>query len=505
MTGKPKKRKRKSAQQTLAAVDLGSNSFHMVVARVVKGQLRVVDRLREPVRLAMGLDGRHRLDAGARARAFSALRRFGERIEHLPRGSVRAVGTNTLRKAGTRPFMELAQAALGHPIEVISGQEEARLIYQGVIHDVQPSAASRLVVDIGGGSTEIILGKGATIRKSDSLHMGCVSYTRRFFPKRRITPKTFERALTGAQLQLEPIKRTLRRSTWNQAMGASGTIRAVSRYIERRGLAAGAIDAASLQALRDELIEARDFAAFDPQLVSPARAAVFAGGLAILTAIFEDLRIERMEAVNGALRDGVLYDLIGRIRHQDMRDSTIRSFMKRYAVDRAQARRIENTALDLLEQVFADWSLEGAWSKRALSWAARLHAIGMTVAYSGYHKHGAYLIAHTNMPGFSREDQILLAALVMSHRRRLRPQPFTALPKERRRAARRLAILLRLAVRLHRSRSPSRLPPIVASARGDRIRLRMPAGWLDAHPLTAADLEVERKRLARAKVELTYE
>ncbi|MDJ0975931.1 MAG: Ppx/GppA phosphatase family protein [Planctomycetota bacterium] len=489
----------------LAAVDMGSNSFHMIVAQMKDGQLHIVDRLREAVRLAMGLDEKGRLSRKAQDRAFRALERFGQRVRHFRPGTVRAVGTNTLRRAKeSEVFLKRARKLLGHDIEVISGQEEARLIYIGVCHDVQPPRGTRLVVDIGGGSTEIIHGEGLDMIRADSLYMGCASFSQRYFPKGRIRKKAMAKARTAARLELEPIRGELKGAAWEHALGASGTVRAVAKLAKARGFTTTGITASAMQDVLDLLVDAGDVDTLSNDEVSAARKPVFAAGAAILGAIIEDLEIDRLQVADGALREGALYDLLGRFQHEDVRNATVDSFMRRYGVDAEQAARVENAALDLLEQVFADWELKGSDAKSMLCWASRLHEIGMSVAHSGYHRHGAYLINNANMAGFSRGEQAVLATLVLSHRRKLRRGAFQHLPPARRRSALRLAVLLRLAVRLHRSRSPDALPPVRIDVRDDEIELSLPKGWLENHALTRADLDVEAERLANAGFYLSY-
>jgi exopolyphosphatase/guanosine-5'-triphosphate,3'-diphosphate pyrophosphatase len=491
---------------TLAAVDLGSNSFHLIVADVSSGSIRIVDRLREVVRLASGLKKGGRLSIPVRERALDTLERIGERVRDLPRGSVRAVGTHTFRRASrSGGFLEAARERLGHPIDVISGQEEARLIWLGVAHDVQPITGQRLVVDIGGGSTEVILGRAEGIRRAYSLRMGCVNFTGRFFQKGCVTSKSWRKARTAAAIELEPVKRKIRKSGWDHALGASGTVRAVARYGQALGVSKTGITKETLEAVADSLLAAGTVDTWPTSHVSEDRRAVFAGGVAILQTLFQDLRIDRLQVADGALREGALVDLLGRVRHEDVRDKTVVTFMKRFHVDSAQASRVEATALGLLEQVFADWGIKGGEATSWLRWASRLHEVGMSVSHSGYHKHGAYLLTHAEMPGFSRGDQALLAALVGGHRRRIPLRLFAELPARHQRKALRLAILLRLAATLHRSRASAALPPFTVRGSDDSLTLHFPKGWRASHPLTRTDLENEVDYLDRAGISLSID
>lgn len=484
--------------ELLAAVDLGSNSFHLMVVRYVDGELQQVDRLRERVRLAAGLDEDGKLTREAQARALACLERMGQRLQGLPRGAVRAVGTNTLRKArNSLTFLVRARRALGHPIEVISGQEEARLIYLGVARTLAPGDDERrLVVDIGGGSTECIIGQGASPLSKDSMYMGCVSYSQRYFGEGEITAAAMRRAMLAARLELEPVVARTRSLDWVEAVGASGTIKAVDRILEVTGWSPHDITAEGLVRLREELVRQGRVEALSLPGLAEDRIPVICGGVAVLSAIFEAFEIERMSVSQGALREGVLYDLIGRLEDHDARDRTVAALQSRWRVDRSQARRVADTAEGLFAQVREAWGLP-AIGARMLRWAAMLHELGLQIGYSGYHKHGAYVLEHGDLPGFSRPDQVLLAGLVGNHRRRLRVERFASLNERRQVVGRRLCVLLRVAVRLHRSRAGF-VPPMPRAVVAEGVAglaLRFPEGWLDEHPLTLGDLERERDYL----------
>jgi exopolyphosphatase/guanosine-5'-triphosphate,3'-diphosphate pyrophosphatase len=490
---------------TIAAVDLGSNSFHMVVARVLGGQPQRLDRLRERVALASGLGPDKRLSREAQERALQTLRRFGQRVRSMPAGSVRAVGTNTLRQVrGPRGFLVRARRALGHPIEVVSGTEEARLIYLGVAHELADDGLRRLVVDVGGGSTECILGEGLDPRVLDSLYMGCISWSGRYFPRGRITRERFDRAVLAARHELEPIERRYRERGWQRCIGASGTVLSIANILRAAGHAEQGIDLAGLLWLRKEAIVAGRSASLRMEGLSAERAEVLPGGLAILLALFEGLGIERMGTSPGSLRDGLLWDLIGRIHDADARERSIRRFQERYHVDVEQAERVRVTALACLEQVANAWGLTDDDHARMLAWAARLHEIGLSVAYSGHHRHGAYLVVHADMPGFSREGQELLGALVGGHRRKLSKEDSAALAEARGPRALRLCVLLRLAVCLNRSRGADPLPRLRLKATPRRLELGLPRGWLARHPLTQADLEEEAGLLKAVGLQLRF-
>jgi exopolyphosphatase/guanosine-5'-triphosphate,3'-diphosphate pyrophosphatase len=485
----------------IAAVDLGSNSFHMVLARVVGGELAMIDRAREMVSLASGLDARGRLSEEARKRALDCLRRFGQRLRDLPPENVRAVGTNTLRRARDRSkFLSDAEEALGHSIEVISGIEEARLIYLGVARSLGDEDRRRLVIDIGGGSTELIVGERSRPLAMESLYMGCVAMSATYFPGGQVTKDGWRKASLAALQELEPVAERFHRGRWDHAAGSSGTVRAVARVLRESGIGDGGIDASGVRALRDRLLHTGDVRSLEAVGMSAERAPVFSGGFAILAAAFEALDIDRLAVADGALREGVLYELLGRIHHEDTRGRTVEAVMERYHVDREHARRVEATAQAMLAQVAAAWKLDGEESAHALQWAALLHEIGLDIAHGHFHKHGAYVIENADLPGFSLPEQELIATLVRAHRRKLPIEAFEGRP----RSWLRLAILLRLAATLHRSRSSTPLPAFELEATDKRaLALRFPPGWLAEHPLTAADLDLERRHLEPASIELT--
>jgi len=485
---------------TLAAVDLGSNSFHMIVARVEDGQLQVIDRLKEMVRLGEGLTEEKSLRPEVAERALACLERFGQRVQVLPQGSVRAVGTNTLRELQERNgFLAEAQAALGHPIEVIAGREEARLVYLGVAHGLAAGDEKRLVVDIGGGSTELIVGQGFSPKLRESLHMGCVNMTRRAFPDGRITAKAMERAELHGALEILPVRELFRNAGWQTVVGSSGTIKAIRDVVTARGWSEDGISAESLERLSKALVKFGHVDAIDLKGLSEERRPVFAGGVAVLSAVFKNLGVERMEVSGEALREGLLYEMTGRGRPQeDVRERTVDSLAERYHVDSAHARRIENTAMSLYGQVVRSWDLDNPHYPLMLSWAARLHEVGLTVSHSRYQKHGAYLVGHSDLSGFSLREQAVLAALVQGHRRKFPVEVFDALPEEVRQCTRRLCVLLRLAVLVHRGRSASAKPMPLLEVENDDIRISLPADWLQSHPLTLVELEEEARRLKAA-------
>ncbi|HTW75650.1 MAG TPA: exopolyphosphatase [Steroidobacteraceae bacterium] len=493
-----------AVSEVIAAVDLGSNSFHMVVARYSHGQLVIVDRLREMVRLAAGVGEDGRLDKQVAARALACLQRFGQRLRDMHARDVRVVGTNALRIARRKQaFLERARAALGFPIEIVSGIEEARLIYSGVAHNLPSEPGRRLVIDIGGGSTELIIGERHEPLQLESLQMGCVSMSQRFFADGRLSAKRFERARLAARLELEPIQAVFLRSGWERAVGSSGSVRSIAESLRELDPAGGGhITPAGLERLLERLVRAEHVRSLPLAAVADERRPVFPGGVVVLTEVVQMLGIEQMRFAEGALRDGLLYDMIGRMTRSDARERTVGSMQRRYHVDAEQAERIESTAVQFLSQTRAAWGLQDPLAELALRWAARLHEIGLDVAHNGYHRHGAYLLDNADMPGFAREEQHLVARLVGNHRRKLALEHLEDLIPPWDRLAIYLIVLLRLAVLLHRGRGPAALAPIELRARARTLEMRFPARWLREHPLTAADLAQEIDYLRAQRLRL---
>lgn len=479
-------------REILAALDLGSNSFHLVIARVDAEGVHVLDDRREMVRLAEGLDARGRLERRVERRALDCLERFGAALRPLPRGAVRVVGTNALRKArNAREFVRRAEELIGHPIDVVPGREEARLTYLGVASSDAPSRTERrLLVDIGGGSTECILGRGEEVVQAHSLYMGCVSFTERFFPGGRLKKKRFADARTAAMIELRPFARGWRKE-FDAAWGSSGTMRALESILVGNGLSDRGITPSGLEALIDRMLEAGRTDRLDLQGLARERAPVIPGGAVIAAAVLDAFGIDRMRAARGAMREGILYDLIGRHADSDIRESSIRSFADRHGVDRAQADRVQQTALSLLRDVAAPWDLELAEAAPYLRWAAMLHEVGQSLSYTGYHKHGAYLVRNASLAGLAREDGALIAALIGLHRRRPHLDLLESIPRRMRRSALRLAVILRISVTLHRARAEGALP-VSAAADGKRLILRVPAAWAREQTLSLDELRQER-------------
>ena len=470
---------------SLAAVDLGSNSFHLEIGRVVENQIYPLDDLREPVRLAAGLTRDKKLDRATQARALATLARFGERLRSLHPDAVRAVGTNALRIAkNSGEFLAEAERVLGFPIEVIYGREEARLIYIGVSHALPPSSERRLVMDIGGGSTEFVIGTGYSPLLMESLPMGCVSYTLRFFGDGRIDRGAMKKAEVVASSELERIVGEFRRAGWKHAVASSGSARSIAAVLVANGWSEHGITAEGLDRLRSLLIKAGDVEKLDLPMLKPDRLAILPGGVAIMSAALSELGMERLEISEGALRQGVLYDLLGRVQHQDMRAATVAEFVRRYHVDTAQAQRVDKLALRLYHEIVVK---PREADENVLRWSAALHEIGLSIAQAAYHKHSAYILSNADMPGFSQMDQQRLARLVLGHRGKLTKLEGLAL----RSFDWDLILCLRIAALVHRSRVDVSLPTLSCRETDSGFQLLLPRAWLEAHPLTAAALEAE--------------
>ena len=476
----------------IAAIDLGSNSYHMVVARYSQGQFRVVDRLREMVRMAEGLDGRGGLSNAARDRALDCLSRFGERIRDIPPQRVRAIATNTVRSLrDPQVFLMLAESALGHAIEVVSGREEARLVYLGVAH-AQPSDPGelRLVMDVGGGSTECIIGSGLEAIERESLQMGCVATTRRFFDNGKLSRKKWKQALDEIGAEFQQFGHRYRELGWQDVLGSSGTIKAIGKICAELKLTKGAITAEALPHVRERLLDAGHIDNIDLPGLSNDRKPVIAGGLLVVEAAFNALGIERMMVSRAAMREGILYDMVGLGGEEDPRDAAIDMLMTRYDVDEAQAARVEATAMHLFDQVAQPWGLD-AEDRAKLGWATWLHEIGLSIAHSQHHVHGAYLLEHSDISGFTRQQQQVLSVLVRCQRRSIPKHAFEDIPDRLLLRTRRITALLRLAVLLNRSHGRVDLPHLKLLANDTQLTLALPKHWLDARPLLRSDLSGE--------------
>src|ERR671936_88709 len=450
-------------QETLAAVDLGSNSFHLEIGRVVGQQIYPLDAVREVVRLGGGLTADKRIDRATQAAALEAL------------------------------------AVLGFPIEVISGREEARLIYLGVAHSLPVSAQRRLVVDVGGGSTEFIIGTGLEPQLTESLYMGCLSYSLKYFAEGKIDKPRMKAAELAARQELAGILHAYRAAGWDEAVGSSGTARSMENILRENGFADEGLTREGLDKLRSLLIKHERA---DPDRIGglrPNRAPVLPGGVAIMKAVFDELGIEAMKVSEGALHHGVLYDLLGRVEHRDMREVTVAQFMRRYHVDAAQAERMKNLALTIYDALTPGAEREDDADRQMLEWGARLAEIGLSIEHAQYHKHSAYVLSNADMPGFSRMEQARLARIVLAHRGKLRKMQDAGLEG----ADWKLVFALRVAALIFRSRTDAKLPFLGVAADTGGFAIDLPQSWLDDNALSAAALESETDHWKSVGMKLT--
>jgi len=479
----------------LAAVDLGSNSFHMVIARYELGRLHIIDKLRESIRLGAGLDADNYLVDETMQRALACLKRFGERLSDSEAKNVRIVGTNTLRRArNSDEFIRLARTALGHDIEIVAGREEARLIYSGVDHFSPHYPGNRLVMDIGGGSTEIIYGEKESPQLMESVSVGCVYLSELYFADGKLNAKRMQKAITHAELELEPIYLQFTEKHWDYVIGASGTARAAINLVRTMGWSNDALTPESLDKLKVHL---EDYGSLDnislPGL-SEDRARILPAGIAIMVAFFKLFQVKEMYYTDGALREGLLYDYLDRLENRDIRYLTIKALCEQYKTDTAQSARVANTALDFLEQVRTEWTLDGGRFERLLQWGSELYEVGLSLSHSQYHKHSNYLIANADMAGFSKGGQAVIAHLIGHHRRKFPERHDFPLSLDTRKQFYSL-IIFRLACLLHRSRLARDLPSIRLEPHPNQLDFHIPKTWLDEHPLTYADLLKEQEYL----------
>jgi len=494
---------RTSIGQSYAAIDLGSNSFHMVIAEPEGNSIRIVDSLRSAVRLGAGLDKRKCIKPETQTLALETLGQFAQRLRGIPSKQMRIVGTNTLRRArNADEFMREAYAILGKRIEIISGREEARLIYSAVAHTLPDSDKQRLVIDIGGGSTELIIGQGYSHSLVESINMGCVSYSTRFLKADKLSSADIKRAVTEAQLELQPISKAYRDTGWDEVIGCSGTIKATARMLAELGITDGAITRDGLNKLTKLISEAGKIEKLNLQSISRDRAVVITGGIAVLRAILKELKIEVMQASQVALREGLIFDMIGKAEHIDIQSQTLANLITRYSIDTQQAERVENTVRDLFQHVAESWGLETEPDLDLLVWAAKLHELGMGVAHTQYHKHGAYILENSDLLGFSLAEQKALALLVRFHRRKIELPAFDGLPKPERKRLLKLLSLLRLAALLHRGRHSHDLDEIKVRIKEGQLTIVIPQAWQEEHPLTSAELAAEAERLLHIDIRL---
>jgi exopolyphosphatase/guanosine-5'-triphosphate,3'-diphosphate pyrophosphatase len=485
----------------LAAVDLGSNSFHLIVARIEHGELRPSQVLSEKVQLGAGLE-KNRLSEAAIERGLECLSRFSQLLQSVEPQRLRVVGTQSLRRAhNRRDFIEPARRILGAPVEVIYGREEARLVYLGVAHTLADDAQSRLVVDIGGGSTEFVIGERFEPRRLESLQMGCVTYSKQFFPDARISKSRYGKAFDRAALEVSHIRKGFRAKHWEDCVGSSGTLRALEAILVAQGFCESGITRKGLSRLRKQLLHFDEFDAIELPGLNDARRSVITAGLAIAEALFEVLDIELMRTSPGALREGVLYDLLGRLRHEDVRERSIQAMMQRYSVESETAQLVARRARMLFDATYRPWKLPET-DGELLERAALSHEIGMAISHKHFHRHGAYLLRNSDLPGFSQSEQERLAVLVAGHRGKVRSELLEDFTEEERSQLQRLMALLRLAAVFKYVEQLEQLPDFTIHADGKSLGLEFPQDWLQQHPLTWRELREEKDALRKLGLRL---
>ena len=492
-------------QETYAAIDLGSNSFHMAIATPEGRAIRMLDSLREPVRLGAGLDAKKRIKTKTEKLALDTLNKFAERLRGIPRENIRMVGTSTLRRASnSKQFANKAFEILGKRIEIISGREEARLIFESVAHALPLNNDKRLVIDIGGGSTELVTGTGVSPVLMESITMGCVSSSNDWFDGSEISQDNFRTAMLHAQLELQPLALSFARAGWDAVYGCSGTIKATARVLHELDIekVEGLITWSGLKALQKMLIKAGKIEKLRLESISKDRMQVIVGGISILMGIMKTLDIKEVQVSQVALREGLIFDMIGKSRHADIQSHTVNNIARRFQVDEAQSTRVETLALELHTLAAKPWKIDSPVDANLLAWAARLHEIGLSVAHSGYHKHGAYLLEHADMMGFTQSEQTALALMVRYHRRKFDVEGFDILPRPDQENVLKLTALLRLAVLVNRSRSDFEYPVQNHTFKSDKIIFQTDETWRESHPLTLTNLEGEARHMDNAGIDL---
>lgn len=476
----------------LATVDLGSNSFRLLVAKIKDdGILYPIDQIREPVRLGAGLDVNNILSEESQELAFKVLSRFAERLKGFDRHQVRVVGTSTLRIAkNAEDFILEANKILGFNIEVISGNEEARLIYIGAMHSLAFSEVKQLVVDIGGGSTEFIIGRGYKPQIMESVTMGCVSFSNRYFKNGELTDSNFNNAIFAARSKIQAMEHLFAKHDWVAAIGSSGTIRALYDLIILNGFSEQ-ITLNSLYKIKKILLKFKKIKNLAVPGLKEDRNPVIAGGLAILIAIFEELQLDKMTIADGSLREGVMYDLLGRKSDDDLRIHTVNALKNRYEIDMEQANRVSKTALKLYKNFIEIVKVDKNQLK-LLQWATELYEIGLSISHNDYQKHGAYIVGNADLAGFSKPEQTVLADLIRSHRGSL--VKAIEILQEKRRVKTKLLLMIisfRLSVIFNRNRKDFKAELKITNPSKHGFDLFIEENWLKNNQLTLYSVNEE--------------
>lgn len=486
----------------IAAVDLGSNSFHVSIARIEHGEIRPMQALSEKVQLGAGLSKDNVLSEEAIERGLACLSRFAQLLQSVEPERIRVVGTNALRRArNSRDFTAPARRILGAPVEVIYGREEARLVYLGVAHTLADDAQSRLVVDIGGGSTEFAIGERFEPRKLESLQLGCVTYSRDCFDKGKLSKRNYKRAYDRACVEVSHIRKGFRSKHWVEAVGSSGTLQTIEGIISAQEWSDGTITRQGIQRMKKSLLRYENFDDIEFEGLSVARRSVIASGLAITEAIFDVLEVEEMRSSSGALREGVIYDLVGRLRHEDVRERSISALVQRYHAEEDTAQLVAQRACMLYEATHKAWDLNNA-DREILNWAAHAHEIGKAISHKHFHHHGAYLLRNSDLPGFAQHEQIDMATLVAGQRGKLRAERFSDIENADQPRLYRLIALLRLATLFKYVEELEQLPDFTIAADADTLTLEFPKDWLNQHPLTWQELEQQKDSFSRLDLNL---
>ena len=498
------KESNESHARMVAAVDLGSNSFHMVIASLEEnGSLRIIDSIKEMVRLGAGLNANNYLDEETQERALDCLSRFAQRLQNIHKKDIRITGTNTLRNAkNARAFIKRARKVLDHRIDVISGIEEARLVYHGAVYSLAELGNKRLVVDIGGGSTEIIIGKNRKPMKLESLEMGCVSITKKFFSDDVINKSRIMKADIFARQEIAPVRYDFLETGWEQCVGTSGSIRSISKVLLANEITDGTITDKGLKQLLEMLLMFKSIKNIKIDGLHSERKPVFIGGVIVLNAVFKSLKLKQMTASDGALREGLMLDIVGRIKHNDIRETSVTHLANRYDVRQDHAKNVVSSCMHLCNELEEVWSLDDENHRLLLNWAAFLHEMGLAISHSGYQKHGSYLALNSDMPGFSMQEQQLLSLLIRYHRQKIHLDELESFSLKYRKKVLRLIVILRIAVVLNRSKPEYQKPDYVLESKKQSLILKFPEHWFDDNPLTIADLESEVDYLKSVGIKL---
>lgn len=490
----------------IAAIDLGSNSFHMIVARIVNGSVQVLSRLKQKVQLAAGLDENGVLNQEAIDRGVACLALFAERLQNFPLENVTVVGTYTLRSAvNNEAFLQQAKKVFPYPINIISGETEAKLIYAGVSH-TQPEQGRKLIIDIGGGSTEMIIGDDFTPILANSRNMGCVSFAGQFFPQGKISQQAFEQAYQTTLQRITDLAEPYKKQGWQSVLGSSGTIKTVHQVICEMIDPDGIITAGRLDLLTKQVLSVNHFNELKLAGLNEQRVDVFVPGLAILTAVFDTFGIEQMRYSDGALREGVIYSLEKNFQVENIRQRTGKSLVKQFNLDTAQSQRVLQTTLCLWSQ-FNDWTETDYIEEMRdiLFWAALLHEVGLVINHKSMEKHSTYILQHIELPGFTKNQQQLLAILARYQQKSLKLSEIShhlPYPKADIIA---LIRLLRIAIIFNKSRQATEQTDKI-SLKTDRTlwQLTFEPHYLAKNPLIAQELATEKELLSKVDLSLSF-